>query len=120
MTILSQSSPHGLEVRVPALQLLLGGQPSEKPDLAKLASPINHIDAHDPPLLLLHGDADPQMPPEQSKELAEAYQRAGLPVQLVIIPGAGHGGPKFFDDEHIALMKDFLEKIAMPSGGSDK
>ncbi|HEY3898085.1 MAG TPA: alpha/beta hydrolase [Chthoniobacter sp.] len=118
MTILSQSTPHGLQVRAPALQLLLGGQPTEKPELAKLASPVDHIDAHDPPLLLIHGDADPQMPPEQSKELAEAYQRAGLPVQLVIIPGAVHGGKPFFDDERIALMKDFLDKIAAPSSGS--
>jgi acetyl esterase/lipase len=115
MTILSQSTEHGLQVRVPALQLLLGGQPSEKPDLAKLASPVQHIDAHDPPLLLIHGDADPQMPPEQSRELAEAYQRAGLSVQLVIIPGAGHGGGKFFDAQHIDLMKDFLDKIGTPS-----
>jgi len=115
MTILSQSTEHGLQVRVPALQLLLGGQPSEKPDLARLASPVEHIDAHDPPLLLIHGDADPQMPPAQSKELADAYQHAGLPVQLVIIPGAVHGGKQFFDPERIALMKEFLEKIAAPN-----
>lgn len=49
LTILEQSTDHGRSVRIPALQLLLGGQPTEKPDLAKLASPIQHIDAHDPP-----------------------------------------------------------------------
>ena len=110
-TILGQSTEHGLSVRVPALQLLLGGQPTEKPDLARLASPVEHIDAHDPPLLLIHGDADPQMPPEQSKELAAAYQKAGLPVKLVLLPGATHGGKVFYDPERIALMKDFLESI---------
>jgi acetyl esterase/lipase len=114
MTILRQSTPHGVEVRTPALQLLLGGLPTEKPELAKLASPIQHIDAHDPPLLLIHGEADPQMPPEQSKELAAAYQKAGLPVQLILIPGALHGGKQFFDPERSALMKDFLEKVAAP------
>lgn len=111
MTILEQSTEHGRSVRVPALQLLLGGQPAEKPELAKLASPVEHIDAHDPPLLLLHGDADPQMPPEQSKELAAAYQKAGLPVKLVIIPGAVHGGKQFYDPERIALMKEFIESL---------
>lgn len=111
MTILDQSTEHGRSVRVPALQLLLGGQPTEKPDLAKLASPVEHIDAHDPPLLLLHGDADPQMPPEQSKELAAAYKKAGLPVKLVIIPGAVHGGKQFYDPERIALMKEFLDSL---------
>jgi acetyl esterase/lipase len=111
MTILGQSTEHGLSVRVPALQLLLGGQPTEKPELARLASPVEHIDAHDPPLLLIHGDADPQMPPEQSKELAAAYQKAGLSVKLVIIPGAVHGGKQFYDPARIALMKEFLESI---------
>ena len=74
-TILSQSTSHGLSVRVPALQLLLGGQPDEKPDLARLASPAAHVDAHDPPLLLIHGDADPQMPIRQSIDLQEAYKQ---------------------------------------------
>ena len=61
-SILSQSTEFGLGVRIPALQLFLGGQPQEKPDLAKLASPVAHIDSKDPPLWLIHGDADPQMP----------------------------------------------------------
>ena len=46
MTILSQSTAHGLDVRVPALQQLLGGQPDDKPELARLASPVNHVDAN--------------------------------------------------------------------------
>ncbi len=111
MTILEQSTDHGRSVRIPALQLLLGGQPTEKPDLAKLASPIQHIDAHDPPLLLIHGDADPQMPPEQSRELAAAYEKAGLTVQLIVLPGAVHGGKVFYDPERMALMKTFLESL---------
>lgn len=110
MTILAQSKPQGLKMRVPALQLLLDGQPEEKPELARLASPVAHLDAKDPPLLLIHGDADPQMPPEQSQELAAACTKAGVPVQLEIIPGAVHGGKVFFDDTRTALMKAFLDK----------
>jgi acetyl esterase/lipase len=109
-TILAQSTAKGREMRAPALQLLLGGQPDQKPELAKLASPVAHIDPHDPPLLLVHGDADPQMPPEQSRELAAAYQKAGLSVRLEIIPGAVHGGPPFFDATRMALMKSFLDE----------
>ena len=111
MTILGQSTERGRKMRAPALQLLLGGQPAEKPDLARLASPVEHIDAHDPPLLLIHGEADPQMPPAQSKELAAAYESAKLPVKLVLIPGALHGGKEFYDSERTALVKDFLDQI---------
>ena len=75
-TILAQSTPKGRIFRAQALQLLLGGQPEEKMELAKLASPVTHVDALAPPLLLIHGNADPQMPPEQSRALAAAYERA--------------------------------------------
>ena len=108
-TILSQSSEFGLKMRVPALQLLLGGQPAEKPDLAKLASPVAHLDKNDPPLLLIHGDADPQMPPEQSQEFAKAYEKAGLKVKLITLPGSKHGGREFYDEERTDIVAEFLK-----------
>jgi len=110
MTILEQSTDHGRSVRVPALQLLLGGQPTEKPDLAKLASPVFHVNAKSPPLLLIHGDEDPQAPYQQSQEMEAAYQKAAARVQFETIHGGGHGGEKFFDDKRIALVKQFIEE----------
>lgn len=109
-TILQQSTPHGLGVRVPALQLLLGDMPTNVPALARLASPVFHVDAADPPLLLLHGDQDPQMPVNQSLELLGAYQRVKAPVELVVVPGAAHGGKMFYDDERLAIVKRFLRQ----------
>ena len=100
-SILSQSTPHGLSVRVPALELLLGGQPDQKPELAKLASPITHVDATDPPLWLIHGDADPQMPIEQSHELQQRYMDLKLNVDFEIVKGGKHGGDGFFGNEQL-------------------
>ena len=110
LTILTQSTPHGLSVRVPALQLLLGSQPEENPVLAKLASPVFHVDKNDPPLLIIHGDQDPQVPINQSHELHGHYKEFGLPVRLEVIHGGAHGGPKFYDDARIKLVERFFEK----------
>jgi acetyl esterase/lipase len=110
MTILKQSTPHGLSVRKPALDLLLGGQPEDVPDLARLASPVEHIDARDPPLLLIHGDQDPQVPIEQSHELAAKAKQAEVPCEMEVIEGGVHGGKSFFDDRRQELMKRFLDK----------
>lgn len=107
-TILEQSTPHGLGVRVPALELLLGGQPSKVPELARLASPTFHVDSSDPPLLLMHGDADPQMPLEQSLELKRAYEKLGLPLLFKVLPGSAHGGPAFTNDASLRLIDTFL------------
>jgi len=107
-TILNQSTPHGLSVRVPALELLLGGQPTNALALARLASPVFHVDRDDPPLLLLHGDQDPQMPINQSHELHGAYQNVKARVQLEVVHGAAHGGAAFYDAERLSLIKRFL------------
>jgi len=107
-TILAQSTPHGLKVRVPALQLLLGGQPEEKPELARLASPVFHVNANDPPLLLFHGDQDPQAPINQSHELQGRYETANLPCRFVVVHGGKHGGTEFFDEARLAEVGKFL------------
>ncbi|HBV65375.1 MAG TPA: lipase [Rhodopirellula sp.] len=108
-TILQQSTPHGLSVRVPALQLLLRGQPDQNPELAKLASPVTHVDSNDPPLLLLHGDQDPQMPINQSHELEGAYRRAGCPVHFDVVHGGGHGGKNFFTQAQLKRVAEFIK-----------
>ncbi|QDV50649.1 Carboxylesterase NlhH [Gimesia fumaroli] len=110
MTILPQSTPHGLSVRVPALQLLLGDRPERTPDLAKLASPVFHVDDQDPPLLLIHGDQDPQVPINQSHELHGKYKQHKRDVTFEVIHGAAHGGPEFFDAERTQLVETFLKK----------
>ena len=109
-TILQQSTPHGLSVRVPALDLLLGGQPDAVPALARLASPVFQVDRADPPLLLLHGDQDPQMPVNQTLELLGAYERVKAPAQLEVVHGAAHGGSMFYDAERLDVVRKFLRK----------
>ena len=108
MTILPQSTPHGLGVRIPALQLLLQGQPEDKPALARLASPVEHVDAEDPPLLLIHGDQDPQVPINQAHELQGKYEQLDLSVRFEVMHGGGHGGNEFYADDMLRIVQDFL------------
>src|SRR5262249_5663516 len=107
-TILAQSTPHGLSVRVPALELLLGGQPDSKPELARLASPVFHVDKNDPPLLWYHGDQDPQMPVNQALEMLGAYKKLGLSATFEPVYGGAHGGKLFYTVEQFNQVADFL------------
>lgn len=109
-TILAQSTPFGLNVRVPALQLLLGGQPDEVPALADLASVVTHVDGSDPPLLLFHGDRDPQMPINQSHELQGAYEALKLDAAMIVVHGAAHGGDVFYEGDNLARALAFLRR----------
>ena len=55
------------------------------------ASPLTYVSSDDPPFLLLHGDADPSVPFEQSESMKTALSEAGVEVELLRIPGGGHG-----------------------------
>ena len=114
-SILSQSTPHGLSVRVPALKLLLGDTPDQVKELAQLASPVFHVDKNDPPLLLLHGDQDPQMPINQAHELHGRYKALQLDVAFEVLHGAAHGGAMFYDAQRNAVVKAFLDRTLQPS-----
>ena len=109
-TILAQSTPFGLGVREPALTLLLGALPEGAEDLAELASPVFQVDRNDPPLLLLHGDQDPQMPINQAHELVGAYNEQALDVTFDVVYGAAHGGRAFHAGDHLAGALEFLSR----------
>jgi acetyl esterase/lipase len=107
-TILAQSTPFGLGIREPALKRLLGAAPKDAEPMARLASPVFQVDASDPPLLLFHGDQDPQMPINQSHELEGAYEQQGLDVELVVVHGAAHGGDAFYSPDNVQRVAQFL------------
>jgi acetyl esterase/lipase len=108
-TILAQSTPFGLGIREPALKRLLGALPKENEPAAKLASPVFHVDRTDPPLLMLHGDQDPQMPINQSHELQGAYEQQGLDTKLIVVHGAAHGGEAFYAPANVEHVAAFLD-----------
>ena len=96
---------------------LLGGPVAAKADLAKAASPVTYADAGDPPTLILHGDQDRTVPLTQSQELESALTRAGVDATLVVLPGAGHGGPAFGAPATRATVVAFLTRVLAPRGG---
>jgi acetyl esterase/lipase len=109
-TILAQSTPAGLAVREPALKRLLGAAPDQVPQLAKLASPIFHVDGKAPPIMLLHGDQDTQMPLNQVYEMQWAYEQAGKHAEVLILHGVDHDAVPFFRDAPVERVVKFLKR----------
>ena len=58
---------------------------------AEAFSPIHHVDAADPPALILHGAADETVPPRSVRLFVNAARRAGVRCELALFPGSGHG-----------------------------
>ncbi|MCG6156093.1 alpha/beta hydrolase fold domain-containing protein [Rubinisphaera margarita] len=70
---------------------LLGGVPTQTLDQARAASPLTYISAEDPPFLIYHGDKDPVVPLGQSQVLERRLEETGVPVELIVVAGGGHG-----------------------------
>ena len=60
-----------------------------------VASPLSHIAAPAPPLLIVHGEADDIVPIDQSQALADALAAAGVDVTFVRLPAIGHNYARF-------------------------
>lgn len=72
--------------------------PEKVLQIGREISPITHVSADDPPVLLIHGDADKLVPYQQSEILVAKLKEAGVAVELVTKPGAEHGWPDIAQD----------------------
>jgi acetyl esterase/lipase len=82
------------------VSILLGALPVDRPDIAKLASPVTYIDKNDPPFLIVQGEKDESVPNTQSKILHSWLTLNGVKNDLIIVPNAPHYG-EMFDAEYI-------------------
>ncbi|WP_446743325.1 alpha/beta fold hydrolase [Silvibacterium acidisoli] len=92
----------------------IGAQP-DKEARAKRVSPITYVRSDLPPIITVHGDHDPVVPYSQAVHLRDALSQAGVPNELVTVPGGSHGG--FSDDQlHMAFAQvwKFLDAHHLP------
>lgn len=90
----------------------LGAAYDQDPDLWRTASPIHHVDASSPPVLLIHSESDNLVPFEESVRLAQAYAAVGAPAELIQIPNAPHPFWSFttWYGDTIDRAADFFER----------
>jgi phospholipase/carboxylesterase len=60
-----------------------------------------------PPVLLVHGDADPVVPPDSLPEAVAALEARGVPVEFLSRPGLGHA----IDEEGLRAARAFLMRV---------
>ncbi|MEE8147955.1 MAG: prolyl oligopeptidase family serine peptidase, partial [Longimicrobiales bacterium] len=88
-------------------------------EIAERVSPLTHVRAGLPPILTIHGDADPTVPYQHAVRLHEELTNAGIPNQLHTVPGGRHGG--FNREQTLAIfstIREFLTAHGLATGGS--
>lgn len=97
----------------------MGKWPWEDPEMFRQQSPITHAQKSRTPTLILHGEADPRVPPMQSYMLYRYLKLAGkAPVRLVLYPGEGHGNQRAASrwDYSLRLMQWMKHYLTGPGG----
>jgi acetyl esterase/lipase len=103
------------------LEDYLGGPPAQKPAEYAAGSAVNFVNAATPPTLLVHGQLDPIVWPEQGERLAARLREAGRPHLYLSIPWGTHGcdaninGPS--GQLSLYAIDRFLAAVFTRSGG---
>ena len=80
-------------------------------ELLESISPINSMDRIEAPLFVLHGENDPRVPVGEARQVAEAAEAAGVPVETLVFEDEGHGISKRENRiEAYAAIVEFLDR----------
>lgn len=89
-------------------KLVVIEDPERRKAIGKQVSPAYHVSKESVPTLVVHGDADTLVPIQQAELIGAKYKEFGVPFELVVKKGAGHGGPAFADSAK--LFADWFDK----------
>ncbi|MED5529000.1 MAG: alpha/beta hydrolase [Pseudomonadota bacterium] len=81
---------HGVNEKSYAVRWL-GSQP-DMAEIAERVSPMSYVRSDLPPVITIHGDADPTVPYNHAVQLHRSLDRAEVTNELVTVPNGGHGG----------------------------
>jgi acetyl esterase/lipase len=96
------------------LEDYLGGDLDQAAETWAEASATTWVDGSEPPFLLIHGLDDSTIEPEQSMYLAETLERAGVDVELLLLPDADHGAI-INSEQSFEAVENFLATLAQAS-----
>jgi len=93
------------------------GQDRKK--LIERISPAKLVTDKAPPFLLIHGDADPLVPLQQSEVMVAALKEKNVPAELIVKKGGGH--PWLTIHEEVKVMADWFDaRLAASAGESPR
>lgn len=105
----SPSAPEAMLVNGPAV-FGPGGSILDDVEKAAKANPITYVNKDNPPFLIMHGDKDTLVSPNQTEILHDALVAKGVDSTHYVVKGAGHGGEHWDQPKVVNIMIDFLDK----------
>ncbi len=85
------------------------GEKQKEEAFAKSVSPVNYISKDSPPIFIVHGDADPTVPYQQSVDLHKKLLAAKVKTEFMTVPGGLHG--KFEKEKNAEINQAVMKFI---------
>ena len=95
----------------------LGDKANDK-KFAMSVSPITYVTKNSPPTFIVHGDADPTVPYQQSVDLHKKFVEAGVKTEFITVKGGEHG--KFEKEKNSEINKKIAEFLLSLGLGKNK
>jgi acetyl esterase/lipase len=89
-------------------KLVVIANPEQRKSIGKEISPVYYVTKNSAPALIIHGDADTLVPLQQADLIVAKYKEVGVPCELIVKKGAGHGWKGI--DKDIAVFADWFDK----------
>jgi acetyl esterase/lipase len=90
------------------------GNKARDQEFAKSVSPMTYVNKNSPPTFIVHGDADPTVPYQQSVALHKKFVEAGVKTQFMTVEAGLHGKfPKDKNSEVNKAIADFLKELGL-------
>ncbi|MBO9198715.1 MULTISPECIES: alpha/beta hydrolase [Niastella] len=88
------------------------GDKSKDEAFIKSVSPMSYVNKNSPPVFIVHGDADPTVPYQQSVDLHKKLSAAGVETVFITVPEGKHGQfPKEKNSEVNKAIMVFLKEL---------
>jgi dipeptidyl aminopeptidase/acylaminoacyl peptidase len=95
----------------PYSEEMLGGTPEQAPERYYERSPINFVQNIRGKLLIVQGALDPNVTPENVRQVTERLEEFKIPFKLLVFEDEGHGVQKPANQEILySRLADFFEE----------
>ena len=106
-------APFDFRVQDPQTKIFNPVDMATREKICKDMSPCYFVTKDDAPTLIIHGDADQLVPLQQSELICEKFKEAGVPCELVVKPGEGHGWVTILAD--FKTIANWFDKYLKPA-----
>ncbi len=100
----------------PMLTRLAGGDTAGLSAVRVAMSPVTYLDSSDPPFFLSHGDSDPLVPVDMTREFVRELDKQGHDVEYYEVKGGDHSlnksapeGAKFVFRKYLAFLAKWAQ-----------